>query len=296
MKRLPLIAATQLRCPWLAVLFAAFLICLAGPDVAIAQEATANPGGWVDAVAAPSVDTATTPQSSETDAAEVGHVDMEVPEALQGSTSALLTLAIVTLVPIAIMTMTSFTRILIVLALLRQGLGAQGLPPTPVLMGLSLALSLVVMAPTLEQMHSEAVMPWQSGQIDAQQAITEGKQPLRAFMFDQIEASGNWDSLYMLLEHRGVDTSDPSKLTRGDVDMLALVPAFVLSELKTAFLIGFRVYLPFLVIDLLVATLLVSMGALMVPPAMISLPFKLMLFVLVDGWHLVAGSLLQSFA
>ena len=115
-------------------------------------------------------------------------------------------------------------------------------------------------------------------------------------MFDQIEATGNWSSLYMVLNYRGVDTSDPGSLTRSDVDMVALVPAYMLSELKTAFLMGFRVYLPFLVIDMVIASMLISMSMMMLPPVLISLPFKLLLFVLVDGWQLVVGGLLMSFA
>ena len=115
-------------------------------------------------------------------------------------------------------------------------------------------------------------------------------------MFAQLEHSGNWDSLYMVLEHRGVDTSDPAALVREDVDMLSLIPAFILSELKIAFLMGFRLYLPFLIIDMVISSVLISMGMLMLPPVLISLPFKLLLFVLVDGWVLVVGNLLNSFA
>jgi flagellar biosynthesis protein FliQ len=114
-------------------------------------------------------------------------------------------------------------------------------------------------------------------------------------MFDQIEATGNWSSVYMLLEYRGVDTSVPGELTRADVDMTVLVPAYMLSELKVGFLMGFRVYLPFLVIDMVIASILISMSMMMLPPVLISLPFKLLLFVLVDGWTLVVGSLLESF-
>jgi flagellar biosynthetic protein FliP len=113
-------------------------------------------------------------------------------------------------------------------------------------------------------------------------------------MFAQIEATGNWSGVYMMLNYRGVDTSEPEKLTRADVDMLSLVPAYILSELKVAFLMGFRIYLPFLVIDMVISSMLISMGMLMLPPVLISLPFKLLLFVLVDGWQLVVGSLMNS--
>ncbi len=122
------------------------------------------------------------------------------------------------------------------------------------------------------------------------------KQPLRDFMFTQIDAADNWSGVYMMLSYRGVDTSEPQNLRRADVDMLSLIPAFVISELKIAFLMGFRIYLPFLVIDVVIASMLISMGMLMLPPVLISLPFKILLFVLVDGWQLVAGTLLGSVA
>jgi flagellar biosynthetic protein FliP len=128
------------------------------------------------------------------------------------------------------------------------------------------------------------------------QAWAAAKQPLRDFMFAQIEHAGNQQDIYMLLRYRGVDTSDTSRLQRKDVDMIVLVPAYVLSELKVAFMMGFRLYLPFMVIDMVISSVLISMGMLMLPPVLISLPFKLLLFVLVDGWRLVAGNLLASFA
>jgi flagellar biosynthetic protein FliP len=153
------------------------------------------------------------------------------------------------------------------------------------------------MAPTVERIDAEALTPYRQGQISTYQELWDsGKQPIRDFMFAQIEATGNWSSLYMMLNYRGVDTSHPELLKRADVDMLALVPAFMLSELKTAFLLGFRVYLPFLVIDMVISTMLISMSMMMLPPVLISLPFKLLLFVLVDGWQLVVGSLMSSFA
>jgi flagellar biosynthetic protein FliP len=191
---------------------------------------------------------------------------------------------------------TSFVRILVVLGLLRQALGTQGLPPPQVLTGLALFMTLLVMAPTFERVYTEALAPYDRGEIrDYGTLWDRAKQPLRDFMFDQIEATGNWSSLYMVLNYRGVDTSEPGRLTRADVDMVALVPAYMLSELKTAFLMGFRVYLPFLVIDMVISALLISMSMMMLPPVLISLPFKLLLFVLVDGWQLVVGGLMGSF-
>ena len=147
----------------------------------------------------------------------------------------------------------------------------------------------------MEKMYDDGIKPLMNGEITSTEvAWDKTKKPLREFMFSQIETAGNWSTVYMMLNYRGVDTSKPEELTRENVDTLSLLPAYVLSELKIAFVIGFRVYLPFMVIDLLVSSLLVSMGMLMLPPVLISLPLKVLLFVLVDGWYLVAGNLLQS--
>ena len=210
--------------------------------------------------------------------------------------SILMLLTVLTLAPSVLILCTSFTRIVVVLALLRQAIGTQTLPPSQVIIGLSLFLTLLVMAPTLNEIHQKAVIPLMNEEINEMEAWEIGKQPIRRFMFDQIDYAGNWNDVYLMLEYRGVDTSDPSKLTEDDVDMLTLVPAFILSELKIAFLMGFRLYLPFLVIDMVISSVLISMGMLMLPPVLISLPFKLLLFVLVDGWRLVTGNLLSSFA
>jgi len=146
-------------------------------------------------------------------------------------------------------------------------------------------------------MYDDGIKPMIDGEItNSEEAWNKTKKPIREFMFAQIEAADNWQTVYMMLTYRGIDTSDPRKLSKDDVDTLSLIPAYVLSELKTAFLIGFRIYLPLLVIDLLVSGLLVSMGMLMLPPVLVSLPFKILLFVLVDGWELVVGNLLQSVA
>jgi flagellar biosynthetic protein FliP len=184
----------------------------------------------------------------------------------------------------------------IVLGLLRQALGTQTLPPSQVIVGLSLFITFVVMAPTVERMYNEGIRPYAAGEVGYEQAWTQTKQPLRDYMFSQLDATGNWSGVYMMLNYRGLDTSDPSALSRADVDMLTLIPAYILSELKVAFLMGFRIYLPFLVIDMVIASMLISMGMLMLPPVLISLPFKLLLFVLVDGWQLVVGSLMTSVA
>ncbi|MFG0330944.1 MAG: flagellar type III secretion system pore protein FliP [Phycisphaerales bacterium] len=217
---------------------------------------------------------------------------------LVGAINIVVLLTILTLAPAIVMMTTCFTRIIVVLSLLRQAMGTQSLPPSQVMVALSLFLTLMVMAPTFERVYDEAIVPYQQGDPAVQSQVdvwSRARQPLRDFMFAQIDATGNWDSVLMILEYRGVDVSEPSDLKYADVDMLTLVPAFMLSELKIAFLIGFRVYLPFLIIDMVIASLLISMGMLMLPPVLISLPFKILLFVLVDGWNLIVGNLMTSF-
>ena len=215
----------------------------------------------------------------------------------KGAVDLLVLLTVLSLAPAILMLCTCFTRIVVVLGLLRQAIGAQAMPPAQVTAGLALLLTMAAMAPTLTRAWDGGVKPYMDGTVTStEEAWAGARQPLRDFMFAQIDACGNWGTVYMLLERRGVGVSDPSRLTRADVDMATLVPAFVLSELKTAFLIGFRIFLPFVVVDLVVAGILVSLGMFMVPPAMVSMPFKLLLFVLADGWTLVAGSLLAGVA
>jgi flagellar biosynthesis protein FliP len=220
----------------------------------------------------------------------------EAPKGLSTVLNIMLLMTVIALAPSLILMTTCFVRILIVLSLLRQAIGAQSLPPPQVTMGLALFMTILVMAPTGERIHREAIVPYNQGQVTSYDDLwNRAKQPMRDFMFDQIQSTGNWSSLYMILNYRGVDTSKPESLTRADVDMVSLVPAYMLSELKTAFLMGFRVYLPFLVIDMVISTMLISMSMMMLPPVLISLPFKLLLFVMVDGWQLVVGSLMSSF-
>ncbi len=215
---------------------------------------------------------------------------------LSATLSILVLLTVLSVAPALVVLTTSFTRIVVVLALLRQAIGTQSLPPSQVIVGLAVFLTILVMAPTLDRINREAITPLQNNEIDQLTAWSRARQPIRDFMFDQIDHAGNWADVYMVLNYRGVDTSDPGRLTRADVDMVALIPSFILSELKVAFLMGFRLYLPFLIIDMVIASVLLSMGMMMLPPVLISLPFKLLLFVLVNGWHLVAGNLLSSFA
>jgi flagellar biosynthetic protein FliP len=200
-----------------------------------------------------------------------------------------------TLAPALLVLCTCFARIVIVLGLLRQAMGTQGMPPSQIIVGLGMFMTFVVMTPTISRAYEEGIRPYADGEIvDPTVAWDRAKQPIRDFMFTQIHEGRNWEGVYMMLNYRGVDTSDPESLDRADVDMLTLIPAYVISELKIAFLMGFRIYLPFLVIDVVIASMLISMGMLMLPPVLISLPFKLLLFVLVDGWQLVVGSLMNS--
>lgn len=208
----------------------------------------------------------------------------------------MLLLTVVAMVPSIMLMTTCFVRIMVVLALLRQAMGTQSLPPAQVVTGLALFMTALVMKPTIDRIWDEAVVPYQNGEISDVDVLWErASTPMRDYMFDQIEATDNWSSLFMVLNYQGIDTSEPEKIKRADVSTMSLIPAYMLSELKVSFLMGFRVYLPFLVIDMVIASLLISMSMMMLPPVLISLPFKLMLFVMVDGWSLIVGSLLESF-
>lgn len=214
-----------------------------------------------------------------------------------GALNILILLTVLSLAPAVLIMTTSFVRIIVVLGLLKQAMGTQSLPPSQVILGLSLFMTFLVMSPTMERVYNEAIIPYQEGEIVNQLEVwNKAKQPIRDFMFAQIETTGNWSSLYMLLNYKGIDTAEPDTISRADVDTMTLAAAFMLSELKTAFLMGFRIYLPFLVIDMIIASVLISMSMMMLPPVLISLPFKILLFVMVDGWQLVVGSLMTSFS
>jgi flagellar biosynthesis protein FliP len=216
-------------------------------------------------------------------------------ESLSATMQILVLMTLLTVAPSILLVMTSFTRMLVVLVLLRQALGTQQLPPSQVMIGLALFMTFLVMAPTWERVRANAVDPYLNGRMGQLDAVSAASTELRQFMFAQIEAADNAEDVYMLYEY-ATRQSVPADaaLQRSAVPMSALIPAFILSELKTAFILGFRIYLPFLVIDMVIATVLVSMGMMMLPPVLISLPFKLLLFVLADGWHLVAGALMAS--
>jgi flagellar biosynthetic protein FliP len=199
----------------------------------------------------------------------------------------LLLIAGLTLVPAMLFCVTGFTRILIVLGFIRSGLGTQSAPPNQVLVGIAVFLTIFVMAPTFGEIKKVAVDPLKENRITQTQALDRAQVPLREFMFKQTREKDL--ALFVKL------SKQPQPKTRADVPTWVLIPAFIISELKTAFQIGFLIFLPFLVIDLIVATTLMSMGMVMLPPVFIALPFKILLFVLVDGWNLVTQSLVQSF-
>jgi flagellar biosynthetic protein FliP len=199
----------------------------------------------------------------------------------------LLLMTALTLLPGIVLMMTSFTRIIIVLAILRQALGAGQSPPNQALIGLSIFLTLFVMGPVLDKINTDAVQPYMAGTIEGSAALDKGLVPLRKFMLDQTRES-DIATFVRISGGKGFATPD-------DVPLRILVPAFATSELKSAFQIGFLLFIPFVIIDLVVASVLMSMGMVMLSPVLISLPFKLMLFVLVDGWSLVMGTLASSF-
>jgi len=203
------------------------------------------------------------------------------------SLQTMLLLTGLTFLPAALLMMTSFTRIVIVLSLLRQALGTQTAPPNQVIIGLALFLSLFVMGPVLDKIYTDAYLPLSENKITMQKALDTGAVPLKAFMLKQTRQSDL--ALYVKLSNNA-QLQGPE-----DVPLRVLVPAFITSELKTAFQISFAIFIPFLIIDMVVASVLMSMGMMMVSPSIVSLPFKLMLFVLVDGWALLIGSLAQSF-
>lgn len=215
-------------------------------------------------------------------------VTLDRDDGLSQTVTTLLLLTIAAVAPALLMLMTTFTRFVVVLGLARQGLGLQAVPPAQVLVGLAVFLSLFSMSSTLEEVNEAAVQPLLAGEMDALEAAEAGYEPLRGFMLAQTDE----DDLRMFLELQ--DAQDPS--TPEEIGATTLVPAFVISELRTAFTIGFVVFVPFLIIDLVTAAVLMSLGMVMLPPVFVSLPLKLLLFVLVDGWSLLSRSLVGSVA
>lgn len=220
-------------------------------------------------------------------AVSLGLKTVKDPQEIVNAIKLIVLLTVLTLAPALLIMMTSFTRIVIVLSFVRQALGTQQLPPNQLIVGLALFLTFFVMGPALTQINQKAVQPYLNGTLSQEQAFDEGLNPLRRFMFNQTRDKDL--ALFIKL----AKTEKPK--TRADVPTYVLIPAFIVSELKTAFQIGFIIYLPFLVIDMVAASVLMAMGMMMLPPVIISLPFKIMLFVLVDGWSLLVGGLVDSF-
>jgi flagellar biosynthesis protein FliP len=199
----------------------------------------------------------------------------------------LLLLTVLSVAPSILLLMTSFTRIAIVLSFVRNALGTQQMPPNQVIMGISLLLTFFIMGPTLEQVNSQALQPFLKGSISESVAIDKASAPMKDFMAKQTHES----DLKLFLDYRHTKNIK----TVQDIPLTTLVPAFAISELKTAFQMGFLIFIPFVVIDMIVSSILMAMGMMMVPPSIVSLPFKILLFILVDGWHLVIQSLFVSF-
>jgi len=218
---------------------------------------------------------------------QIGLAEAQSPQQVSALIEILLIFTVLSMAPAILLMMTCFTRLVISFSFLRSALGTQQQPPTQVLIGLALFLTVFIMTPVFGKINESAVKPYMAGEINAEQALQEASLPLRAFMFKQTREKDL--QLFLSL------SKAPKPENKEEVSTAVLIPAFMISELKTAFTIGFVLFLPFLVIDLVVASILLSMGMMMLPPVMVSLPFKLLLFVLVDGWYLIVGSLVKSF-
>ncbi|HOB08010.1 MAG TPA: flagellar type III secretion system pore protein FliP [Limnochordia bacterium] len=218
---------------------------------------------------------------------ELGLNILENPGELTAALQILIALTVLTLAPAILILMTSFTRIVVSLSFIRNAIATNQMPPNQVIIGLSLFLTFFIMAPVFSDAYTNGVAPYLAGEVDFENALNLTLEPIREFMFKHTREK----DLAIFLEAGG----EPQPEIKEDVSFLALVPAFVISELKTAFQIGFMIFIPFLVIDMIVSSILMAMGMMMLPPVMISLPFKILLFVLVDGWNLVVRSLLVSF-
>lgn len=217
----------------------------------------------------------------------LGIEEAGTPQQVSTALQVLFVITILSVTPAIILMTTCFTRIVIVLGFLRQAMGTQNMPPTQIILGLSLFLSFFIMSPTLNEINQTALQPYMEEQIGQAEALEKAVIPMRTFMFSQVREQ----ELRLLAEL----TLDNEPVDEQDIPTMTLIPAFMLSELKRAFQMGFMIYIPFLVIDMIVASILMSMGMMMLPPVIISMPFKLLLFVLVDGWNLIVGSLIKSF-
>ena len=290
----------------------AALVLLAGiallPASATAADATSRPAAAVGTVvpaigavvpgvgtvvpaAAPAAPDPAGPSAPKGPAAAKAGADSTVSLSVPGQPSQIVQIILLVTVlgvaPAVLLLCTAFTKIVVVLSLVRSAIGTQSVPPNQVLVGLALFLSLFVMGPTFDAMQSQGVAPYTKGTKTIEQAYTDGVKPLRAFMLAHTRS----EEIALMTKA----SNAPAPKTKEDVELRTLVPAFVLSELRAAFIIGFVVFVPFLVVDIVVSAVLMSLGMVMLPPSLISLPFKLLLFVAVDGWYLIASSLVRSF-
>ena len=208
-------------------------------------------------------------------------------DTLASSLQVLLLLTIITLAPSILIMVTSFTRIIIVLHFVRSALGTQTTPPNQVLIGLALFLTFFIMSPVFTQINTEAIKPLSAGEITKEEAFQLGVAPIRTFMLEQTEVK----DLRLFMDIAGIPTVD----TVDDIPLTVIIPSFIISELRTAFIIGFLIYIPFIIIDMVVASTLMSMGMMMLPPSMISMPFKILLFIVADGWNLIVGEVVKTF-
>ncbi len=218
---------------------------------------------------------------------QLGLKTAQQPGEVVGVLQVLLMLTVLALAPAILIMMTCFTRIIVILSFLRQALGTMTMPPNQLLVGLALFLTFAVMGPTFKEINDTALQPFLAGKVTQSQGLSAAEKPIRAFMSKQTRPK----DVELMLRITKQDT----QISIEKVPFMTLVPAYMISELKTAFQMGFVIYLPFLVLDMIVASVLMAMGMMMLPPVVISLPFKLMLFVLVDGWQLVVGSIVKSF-
>jgi flagellar biosynthesis protein FliP len=254
--------------PFLVSAALAFVLLWVLPALAVAQTAPTAP-----TVPVPNIN--------------IGLGQTNNPQQVVGALQILLLLTVLTLAPTLLVMVTSFTRIIVVLSFVRTAMGTQSTPPNQVLVGLALLLTFFVMNPVIKQINNDAVQPYVQKKISQSVALDRAAQPLRTFMFKQTREK-DIQLFYSI-------SKEPRPASQKDVPTYLLVPAFVLSELKTAFEIGFAVYIPFIIIDMVTASILLSMGMMMIPPVIISLPFKVLIFILVDGWDLIVSALFQSF-
>ncbi len=214
-------------------------------------------------------------------------------DSLAATLKMLLLLTVITLAPSILIMVTSFTRIIVSLHFLRTAIGTQTTPPNQVMVGLALFLTLFIMSPTFMKINSDAVEPLTAGEITQEEAFKNAENCIRDFIFTQMDNSRSEKDLNLFLEVAGISSDDIQ--TRDDIPTTVLIPAFIINELRTAFIIGFLIYIPFIVIDMVVASTLMSMGMMMLPPTTISMPFKILLFIMADGWNLIIGQVVKTF-